>query len=164
MLGEQNIISKPESEVLIQGLREVAQDFEEQMSKGQWPFPPHAEDVHSVIELRLRDKVGAVAGKLHTARSRNDQVVTAFRLTLLAECQALREEVRELQRILLQRAETELETWLPGLTHIQHAQPVSLAHHLLAYFWMLERDHSRFTDWECRTRVNPLGSAALAGT
>ncbi|HRK06833.1 MAG TPA: argininosuccinate lyase [Pseudobdellovibrionaceae bacterium] len=164
MLGEQNIISKPESSTLIQGLREVAKDFEEQMSKGQWPFPPHAEDVHSVIELRLRDKVGAVAGKLHTARSRNDQVVTAFRLTLLGECKALREEVRDLQRVLLQRAEAELETWLPGLTHIQHAQPVSLAHHLLAYFWMLDRDHSRFTDWDQSTRVNPLGSAALAGT
>ncbi len=164
MLGQQHIITSDEARLLTKGLEAVAQEFETQMAAGQWPFPAHAEDVHSVIELRLRDRVGSVAGKLHTARSRNDQVVTAFRLTLIREGAALRSELRSLQQTLLRRAETELETWLPGLTHIQHAQPVSLAHHLLAYFWMLERDHSRLRDWDQRTRVNPLGSAALAGT
>lgn len=164
MLGRQSIIDSEDAKKIVEGLQALAVDFQNEIDGGGNPFPSDAEDIHSAIELRLKAKIGVSAGKLHTARSRNDQVATAFRLTLMNEGRNLIQEIQMLMRCLVERAQTETETVLPGLTHFQHAQPVSLAHHLLAYFWMLERDLTRTQDWLTRTKVLPLGSAALAGT
>src|SRR5579872_3208067 len=116
------------------------------------------------VESRLAELIGPVAGRLHTARSRNDQVATDFRLWTRSACDEAVEAVHSLQRILIGRAEEHAETVMPGFTHLQVAQPVTLGHHLLAYYEMIGRDRGRFTD--CRRRLNecPLGAAALAGT
>lgn len=164
MLGRQGIISEEESATLCRGLDEVRKDIETSFERGEFPFFDDAEDIHSEIERLLRDKVGPVAGKLHTARSRNDQVVTACRLTIATESKVLEDEIRKLQTWLVEAAERETETIMPGLTHFQHAQPVSLAHHLLAYFWMFDRDRERLNQFRTRALALPLGSAALAGT
>ncbi len=156
MLGETGILTAEERDRLVAGLDRVRE-------RGPL-LEPHAEDVHSEIERLLFAEVGPVAGKLHTARSRNDQVVTATRLYLRGELDALAADLRALQACLVERAETTLEVYLPGTTHLQHAQPVSLAHHLLAYFWMLERDHERVLEIRRRVNTLPLGAAALAGT
>ena len=160
MLGSTGVIPPQEAAEIIEGLKAVAHDIEE----GRAVFDRTAEDVHSEIERLLREKIGAVAGKLHTARSRNDQVATATRLEAAETVQQLQDNIRELQKWLLETAENETETLLPGLTHFQHAQPVSLAHHLMAYFWMLERDHERLGEAQARCRRLPWGAAALAGT
>lgn len=156
MLGATGVIPAAEAALLIEGLAGLA----------TLEGPPSAdgEDVHSEIERRLTERLGPVAGKLHTGRSRNDQVTTATRLYLRGHIDELTAEIALLQRWLVDTAGRHAETVLPGTTHLQHAQPVSLAHHLLAYFWMLQRDRDRLAD--CRRRVNrlPLGSAALAGT
>lgn len=164
MLGAQGIISKTDASEIIQGLKTVRLQIQTALQNGENPFPTDVEDIHSFIEIKLKEVIGATAGRLHTARSRNDQVATAFRLTLAREGEALIAELLELQNTLLARAKPETETLLPGLTHFQHAQPVSLAHHLLAYFWMFDRDRERITEWRKRCLVLPLGSAALAGT
>lgn len=164
MLGKQGIITSDEAFEITKGLSQVRAEIAAALSKGENPFPQDVEDVHSFIELRLKAAIGPVAGKLHTARSRNDQVATAFRLTLAREGQALLKELHQLETTLLNVAMPETETMLPGLTHFQHAQPVSLAHHLLAYFWMFDRDRERLDQWMKRCLVLPLGSAALAGT
>ncbi len=164
MLGAQKIISAADAAEIVKGLKLVRTDIEKSLIAGENPFPTDVEDVHSFIEIKLKEKIGATAGRLHTARSRNDQVATAFRLTLAREGEALSIELIELQKTLLEKARPETETLLPGLTHFQHAQPVSLAHHLLAYFWMFDRDRDRVADWRKRCLVMPLGSAALAGT
>jgi argininosuccinate lyase len=161
MLGRQGIVSTEESEVMIHGLESVAKEIE---AMGPQIFGSTAEDVHSEIERLLKEKIGAVAGKLHTARSRNDQVATATRHYMAHEVRGLQDEILALQKWILAQAEEEKETLLPGLTHFQHAQPVSLAHHLLTYFWMLDRDRERLGEWMRRTLQMPLGSAALAGT
>ncbi|MGC8782876.1 MAG: argininosuccinate lyase [Armatimonadota bacterium] len=160
MLGKIGVLTPEETDAILLGL----QALREHISAGKVTFDPKAEDVHSEIERLLTERIGAVAGKLHTARSRNDQVATDTRLYLREGIDALLEEIRQLQQWLVDTAESHLHTILPGCTHLQHAQPVSLAHHLMAYFWMLQRDRERLTD--CRRRVNqlPLGSAALAGT
>ncbi len=160
MLGKIGVLTPEETDAILSGL----QALREHIAAGKVTFDPKAEDVHSEIERLLTERIGAVAGKLHTARSRNDQVATDTRLYLREGIDALLEEIRQLQQWLVHTAESHLHTILPGCTHLQHAQPVSLAHHLMAYFWMLQRDHERLTD--CRRRVNrlPLGSAALAGT
>ncbi|HEY3376122.1 MAG TPA: argininosuccinate lyase, partial [Armatimonadota bacterium] len=122
------------------------------------------EDIHSRVEAALREKLGPLAGKLHTARSRNDQVATDFRLYLRRGCDDLDAHLQEAQRALLVCAEAHFDVVMPGFTHLQHAQPVLAAHHLLAYVWMLGRDRERVAD--ARRRINrlPLGAAALAGT
>ncbi|GIV20220.1 MAG: argininosuccinate lyase [Armatimonadota bacterium] len=160
MLGKIGVLTPEEADVIIAGLHTLREDI----SEGRITFAPEAEDIHSEIERLLTERIGAVAGKLHTARSRNDQVATDTRLYLREGIDALREEIRLLQEWIVHTAERHLHTILPGWTHLQHAQPVSLAHHLMAYFWMLQRDRERLRD--CRKRVNqlPLGSAALAGT
>ncbi|NSW77846.1 MAG: argininosuccinate lyase [Chthonomonadetes bacterium] len=160
MLGRVGVLTSEEAQSIIAGLQAIAQDIAE----GRITFNPNAEDVHTEIERLLTERIGAVAGKLHTARSRNDQVATDTRLYLREGIDALCEEILRLQEWLVNTAEQHLHTILPGFTHLQHAQPVSLAHHLMAYFWMLQRDRERLRD--CRRRVNhlPLGSAALAGT
>jgi argininosuccinate lyase len=160
MLGECSILSKEESDRIVAGLREVASGIE----SGELVFDPHAEDVHSEVERFLTDKIGALAGKLHTARSRNDQVATDTRLYLRSRIVDFNRELKAIQSWIIEKAEAEKETVLPGMTHLQHAQPVSLAHHLMAYFWMFQRDRERLADLVKRVNRMPLGSAALAGT
>lgn len=164
MLGKQGIIPKDESERIIQTLGEIREEIRARLARGETVFDPKAEDIHSEIEKFLTEKLGPIAGKLHTARSRNDQVVTDVRLYLRGEVEDLKTELRAIQSWLVDTAEKHLTTVLPGLTHTQHAQPVSLAHHLMAYFWMFERDHSRLVDQQKRLNRMPLGSAAMAGT
>ncbi len=160
MLGTQAIIPKADADKIVKGLLEIA----EEIKSGTYQFNPEAEDLHSEIENRLALKVGDAAKRLHTGRSRNDQVATDTRLHLLKEVKELSEDILKLKKELLSQAEKHTETILPGMTHMQHAQPVSLAHHLLAYFWMLDRDNERLQDSLKRISSMPLGSAALAGT
>ncbi|MBX3017054.1 MAG: argininosuccinate lyase [Bdellovibrionaceae bacterium] len=160
MLGAQGILSAADSAGLVKALTELKQDIAE----GKVVLDPNAEDVHSAIEVALNQKIGALSGRLHTARSRNDQVATDVRLYLRGQIDELRAELKELQTTLFETAEKHTTTVLSGMTHFQHAQPVSLAHHLLTYFWMLDRDIGRLADCRERMNLNPLGAAALAGT
>ncbi len=160
MLGEQGILTPMESQTIVTGL--LAMLEEEQA--GKLKLSPSAEDIHSALEQALADRIGVVAGKLHTARSRNDQVATACRLYLRAEVEKLQGELTALQRILVAQGNKHIHSVLPGVTHLQHAQPISLAHHLLAYFWMFQRDWERLRDLSPRLNSLPLGAAALAGT
>jgi argininosuccinate lyase len=160
MLGQVGVLSAADTQQIIQGLKSLCDEIQ----SGKVILNPAAEDIHSEIESKLTEKIGAVAGKLHTARSRNDQVATDLRLYMMGESASLLTELRALQSCIVEIASQHTQTLLPGLTHLQHAQPVSLAHHLLAYFWMLERDEGRLQDSLKRLRVLPLGSAALAGT
>lgn len=160
MLGQQGILSSAESQQIITALLEIYEGFQSQ----QISVDPSSEDIHSDIENKLFQKIGNIAGKLHTARSRNDQVATDLRLFLRSETQQIGNLIKALQKELLTQAKDHLHTLLPGVTHLQPAQPVSLAHHLMAYLWMLERDKNRFDDAVKRINKMPLGSAALAGT
>ncbi len=160
MLGATGIISEAESVQIIDGLRALLADID----SGASTLPPDAEDVHTAVEGLLRERLGPVAGKLHTARSRNDQIATDIRLYLRDECVEIDGAIRSLQRTLLDQAHGHFECVLPGYTHMQHAQPVVLAHHLLAYFWMLDRDRERFVDSARRINRLPLGAGAMAGT
>jgi argininosuccinate lyase len=159
MLGQCGIIAADEAAAIEAGLEAIRGAI----ASGSLVIEG-AEDLHSFVEQRLHEQLGPVAGKLHTARSRNDQVATDTRLYLKERAAAIREQVVGFQQTLLAQAEQHVETVLPGYTHLQHAQPIVLAHHLLAYFWMLERDKSRLDDWRERADVLPLGSGALAGT
>jgi len=160
MLAKQGIISEPERDVLVSGLKEIEAEIE----NGTLQFTVEAEDVHMNIETFLTAKVGEVGKKLHTARSRNDQVALDVRLYLRDECQEIKDLLLELQALLLELSQKHVETIMPGYTHMQKAQPVTLAHHFMAYFEMFRRDLERLED--CRKRINvmPLGSGALAGT
>ncbi|MCS6831241.1 MAG: argininosuccinate lyase [Armatimonadota bacterium] len=160
MLGKIGVLTPEEADSIITGLQSLREDI----ASGKVAFDSQAEDIHSEIERLLTERIGAAAGRLHTARSRNDQVATDTRLYLREGIDALCERIQQLQKWLVDTAQSHLHTLLPGCTHLQHAQPVSLAHHLMAYFWMLQRDRERLAG--CRKRVNqlPLGSAALAGT
>lgn len=160
MLAQQGIISAEERDLIVAGLKEIRQELEE----GRLEFTVAGEDVHMNIETFLTDKIGAVGKKLHTARSRNDQVALDLRLYLRDELGEIRHLLLQLQETLLDLAGEHLQTIMPGYTHLQKAQPVTLAHHLLAYFEMLRRDVGRLDD--CRRRMDsmPLGSGALAGT
>ena len=159
MLARQSIISEKEAELIVMGLVSLR----EQIEQGTFRFDPALEDIHMNIEARLTEKIGDIAGKLHTARSRNDQVALDMRLyTKEAITETIR-SLKELQRALLAVAEANKSTAMPGYTHLQQAQPVLVAHHFLAYFEMLQRDISRFRDCLKRTDVLPLGSGALAG-
>lgn len=164
MLGRQKIIDTAQAETIIAGLLQIGEELALEMSKGVIKFNPEAEDLHSEIETRLFQKIGVAARMLHTARSRNDQVATDTRLYLLDEVHLLCDNLLDLKKELFQQAQLHLETILPGMTHLQHGQPVSLSHHLLAYFWMLDRDQQRLNDSIKRISSLPLGSAALAGT
>lgn len=160
MLAHTGIISPEEGEQLVAGLEQIRQEYH------QGKFNPgiDAEDVHFAVERRLTEIVGDVGKKLHTARSRNDQVGTDTRLYLRDQIQQIQSQLREFQRILLDIAEQHVETLIPGYTHLQRAQPLSLAHHLLAYFQMAQRDWERLTDVYRRVNISPLGCGALAGT
>ncbi|MFN3229546.1 MAG: argininosuccinate lyase, partial [Asticcacaulis sp.] len=160
MLAAQGILT-PEDENAIQaGLDQI----EAEMRDGTFPFREEFEDIHMNVEARLRELIGPVAGRLHTARSRNDQVATDFRLWVRAACDRTIDQLRILQSALLDVAEAHAETLMPGFTHLQPAQPVTFGHHLMAYVEMFGRDAGRFTDARRRMNESPLGSAALAGS
>ncbi len=160
MLAAEGIIPKEDASVILTGLEQI----EQEIAAGQFVFKRELEDIHLNIEARLTEIVGPVAGKLHTARSRNDQVVTDFRLWVRAACERADHGLLELSRALLAQAETHTETIMPGYTHMQPAQPVTFAHHLMAYVEMFARDRGRFEDARRRLNESPLGAAALAGT
>ncbi|MCC6729580.1 MAG: argininosuccinate lyase [Chthonomonadales bacterium] len=160
MLGEAGILPAPEAEAIVEALREIEAD----LASGAVDLDPDAEDVHTAVEALLRQRIGPLAGKLHTARSRNDQVVTDARLFARSAVDTIAEEIVALQGVLLELAEREAATTMPGYTHMQHAQPILLAHHLLAYFWMLQRDRERLADARKRIDLLPLGAGALAGS
>ncbi len=160
MLGKTGIISVAEASTLVQGLEQIRQEYRE----GKFQPGVEAEDVHFAVEKRLTELVGDAGKKLHTARSRNDQVGTDTRLYLKDQIQQIQVLLRDFQQVLLELAETNVETLIPGYTHLQRAQPISLAHHLLAYFEMLQRDWERLGDVLKRVDISPLGCGALAGT
>ncbi|MEW6162351.1 MAG: argininosuccinate lyase [Nitrospirota bacterium] len=160
MLGRQGIITKEESEKIITGLKEIAREIE----KGKFSFREDLEDIHMNIEAALIRKIGEVGGKLHTARSRNDQVALDLRLYLREEAKGIISLIREFQKTLLNIATKYLNSLMPGYTHLQKAQPVLLSHHLLAYVEMLQRDRERLKNALKRTNILPLGSSAIAGT
>jgi argininosuccinate lyase len=160
MLAHVQVLSEKERDAIIRGLESIKTDIE----AGKFPWESELEDVHMNIEARLIERIGDVGKKLHTGRSRNDQVATDMRLYLRDSVDALCQRIARVQAALLAMAERETETIMPGFTHLQAAQPVTFGHHMLAWFEMLSRDHARMKD--CRKRVNilPLGAAALAGT
>ena len=160
MLARQGILTEEEKTKIVEGLEAIR----EEIRAGTFPWSVALEDVHMNIEAALTEQIGDAGKKLHTGRSRNDQVATDVRLWLRGEIATLRGEIRRFQRALLELAEREAETILPGFTHLQTAQPVTFGHHMMAWFEMLERDHERLGD--CARRMNrcPLGAAALAGT
>lgn len=160
MLGRQGIISADEADTLLEGLERVGQEI----SNGAFVWKPELEDVHMNIEARLTALVGDTGKKLHTGRSRNDQVGLTFRLFLADRLVDWQQRLAALVRVLVRQADAHRDDILPGCTHLQPAQPVSLAHHLLAYAWMYRRDWQRLADSLTRIRVSPLGAAALAGT
>lgn len=160
MLGRQGIVSVEDAATIAAGLDQVAADYE----RDGVPEDLALEDIHMLTESRLADKIGPVAGRLHTARSRNDQVATDFRLWVRDATDQVLIALDALQRALIDRAADHADSVMPGFTHLQSAQPVTLGHHLMAYVEMIARDVSRFTDNRARGNLCPLGSAALAGT
>ncbi len=160
MLGAQGIVEADDVATILSGLDAVAEDY----AAHGVPDDLALEDIHMLTEARLAEKIGPVAGRLHTARSRNDQVATDFRLWVRDAIDAVDAALGHFQSALLARAEEHAATVMPGFTHLQVAQPVTLGHHLMAYHAMIARDRGRFADARARLNFNPLGSAALAGT
>jgi len=160
MLAQVGVLTKAELEKIISGLKKV----EKEIAEDEFNFKIELEDIHMNIESRLREIIGDVAGKLHTARSRNDQVATDFRLFVRDEIDEVLKLISDLQKNLVKKAEENLGVILPGFTHLQVAQPVLFSHHLLAYFEMFKRDSSRLHDLRARMNECPLGACALAGT
>ncbi len=160
MLGRQKIVSADEAAILVRELERISAE----LASGSFPWPAGAEDVHSAVEQVLQERAGAVAGKLHTARSRNDQIALDLRLLVTELLDELDGAVLDLAQALLDRATGEVETILPGYTHMQRAQPISLAHHLLAHVEPLRRDRERIAQARERAATSPLGAGALAGT
>ncbi|WP_417621204.1 argininosuccinate lyase [Parasphingorhabdus sp.] len=160
MLEEQGIVEAEDATQIIAGLNQIAQEYE---ADGV-PEDLDLEDIHMHVEARLSEIIGPVAGRLHTARSRNDQVATDFRLWVRDAMDMVDSALATLQLTLVDRAEEHVATIMPGFTHLQSAQPVSLGHHLMAYYEMIRRDRSRFADARQRMNESPLGAAALAGT
>jgi argininosuccinate lyase len=160
MLAQVGVLTKAELEKIIFGLKKV----EKEIAEDEFNFKIELEDIHMNIESRLREIIGDVAGKLHTARSRNDQVATDFRLFVRDEIDEVLKLISDLQKNLVKKAEENIGVILPGFTHLQVAQPVLFSHHLLAYFEMFKRDSSRLHDLRARMNECPLGACALAGT
>jgi argininosuccinate lyase len=160
MLGKQGIISRKDADTIVRGLKEIASEIE----SGRFRFSPALEDVHMNIEAALIKKVGPAGRKLHTARSRNDQVALDLRLYLKEESGNIVSSIKNLQKTIMKICGRHPQTIMPGYTHTQRAQPVLLAHHMLAYVEMFQRDRERFTDSLERMDVLPLGACALAGT
>ncbi|MBM4127621.1 MAG: argininosuccinate lyase [Nitrospira sp.] len=159
-LEKARVLSPGETRILVRGLDSVKTELD----RGRFTFKSQDEDIHMAIERRLTELIGPLGGKLHTGRSRNDQVALDIRLYLRDQLNRLTEHCTELQRVLLAQAKANLPIAMPGYTHLQRAQPVLFAHHLLAYVEMLERDKGRLRDTRTRLNVMPLGSGALAGT
>ena len=160
MLAACNIITAEDEQAIQTGLDQVI----EEIRSGKFQYSRELEDIHMNVESRLKEIIGEPAGRLHTARSRNDQVATDFRLWVKSACATRIEQLEALMKALLAQAEANADTVMPGFTHLQVAQPVTLGHHLLAYVEMLSRDRSRFADAIARMDESPLGAAALAGT
>lgn len=160
MLGQTGILSLEEAEQIQDGLKALLQDLE----AGYLHFDIANEDIHMSMEILLTEKIGPLAGKLHTARSRNDQVATDMHLYLKEQLGHVLDKLANLNSVLLDLAEKHVETIMPGYTHLQHAQPISFAHHLMAYYNMFQRDSQRFVFNLKHTDLSPLGAAALAGT
>jgi argininosuccinate lyase len=160
MLARQRIISARDAHKIVRGLKAVQREIE----AGKFVFSSADEDIHMNIERRLTEKIGAAGGKLHTARSRNDQVALDMRLYLREEVTLIVQALQALQRELARAAKRHIDVIMPGYTHLQRAQPVLFSHHLLAYYDMFERDGARFSDCLERINVLPLGAGALAGT
>ena len=160
MLGKQGIITEEEAETLSLGLADILADLE----SGALDFDYTAEDIHMFVEAVLTERLGDVGKKLHTARSRNDQVALDLRLLLRSETDGICESLRELLKVLCDSAETYADTIMPGYTHLQRAQPITFGHYLMAYASMVARDLSRYEDARKRMNYSPIGSCALAGT
>ncbi len=160
MLGEVKILTKNEVNEIIDGLKQIKKEIK----SGKFEFKKELEDIHMNIENRLTEIIGDVAGKLHTARSRNDQVATDFKLYVRDAANEIDSLLKDLQTNLIAKAGENINTIMPGFTHLQTAQPISFAHHLMAYFEMIKRDRSRINDATKRLNECPLGSSALAGT
>jgi len=160
MLAATGIITDSDAKAIEEGLLTVLSEIE----TGEFPFSTALEDIHMNVEARLRDLIGEPAGRLHTARSRNDQVAVDFRLWVRDQCDQVDEALGALCRALLAQAEAGADWVMPGFTHLQTAQPVTWGHHMLAYVEMFSRDRSRFADARARMNTSPLGAAALAGT
>ena len=160
MLKRQGIVAAADADRIIAGLEEIAAEI----ASGDFAWPAEAEDVHSAVESRLREKIGGAAGALHTARSRNDQVALALRLFTIDAIDAVDAALDGLQAALIETARGHIDTVMPGYTHLQRAQPISLAHHLLAHVEAFDRDRARLGEARARAGVSPLGAGALAGT
>ncbi len=160
MLAATKIIAKDEAKKIIDGLKKI----EKEILSGEFVFKKELEDIHMNVESRLKEIIGSVAGKLHTARSRNDQVATDFRLFIRDEIDEIKNLLLDLEKNFVTKAKANINVIMPGFTHLQVAQPVSLAHHLLAYFEMFKRDISRLDDLRERMNECPLGACAMAGT
>ncbi len=160
MLAEQGIISKKEAAQIVKGLESIRKDVQ----AGSFTFKVELEDIHMNIERELTNRIGAVGGKLHTARSRNDQVATDFRLYVRGRTHSLIELLKQTRKVFVDLAEAHLGVIMPGYTHLQIAQPILFSHHMLAYYEMFSRDQSRFEDSLSRLNISPLGAGALAGT
>ena len=160
MLARQNIITVSDSEAIKEGLLTILSEIE----NGTFEYSKALEDIHMNIESRLKEIIGEPAGRLHTGRSRNDQVATDFKLWTRDQCDAIIEGLTELMKALIDQAEAGVDTVMPGFTHLQVAQPVTWGHHMMAYVEMFARDRSRFLDARTRMNESPLGAAALAGT
>jgi argininosuccinate lyase len=160
MLRNTGVITSEDEAEIQKGLAAIG----EEMAAGTFPFREEFEDIHMNVEARLRELIGPVAGRLHTARSRNDQVALDFRMWVREACDRTGVQIKALQRALLAKAEAHADTLMPGFTHLQPAQPVTFGHHLMAYVEMFGRDASRFADARARMNESPLGAAALAGS
>ena len=160
MLANQGILSSSDAEKIVSGLDVIFREIAE----GLFPWKEELEDIHMNVEARLHEIIGSVAGRMHTARSRNDQVTTDLRLYVKSSIDTTLMGIKDLQKAILGQAEKNISVVMPGYTHLQRAQPVLLAHHLLAYFEMMERDKHRFQEALTRVDVMPLGSGALAGS
>ncbi len=158
-LHRAGLLTAEELNALLRGLDQVAEEWR----TGRFEVKPSDEDIHTAVERRLHELVGQVAGKLHTGRSRNDQVATDERLYLRREIDRLDGEIRALQAALVEQAERHLDVLMPGYTHLQRAQPIRYSHWILSYFWMFQRDRERLADARKRVNVLPLGAGALAG-
>jgi argininosuccinate lyase len=160
MLTKVGVISSEDGAAILGGLDAI----EQEMASGAFPFREEYEDIHMNVEARLKELIGEPAGRLHTARSRNDQVAVDFRLWVRDACDRSAAQLQALQKALLAKAEANADTLMPGFTHLQPAQPVTFGHHLMAYVEMFGRDASRFRDARARMNQSPLGAAALAGS
>jgi argininosuccinate lyase len=160
MLQKTGVITSEDAEAILKGLEAIGKE----MAAGAFPFREEFEDIHMNVEARLRELIGPAAGRLHTARSRNDQVALDFRMWVREACDRTLAQIRALQKALVAKAEPHAATLMPGFTHLQPAQPVTFGHHLMAYVEMFGRDASRFADARTRMNESPLGAAALAGS